>query len=85
MRKLSALGMALMIGGGLVAGAVPARAQELDCRATTDLFDPEPVCALVNRQIAHVNEELGYAMAEVYELYDWTDRTVRCVVFQQCP
>ena len=84
MRKLSALGMALMIGGGLVAGAVPAQAQELDCRATTDLFDPEPVCALVNRQLAHVNEELGHALDMVYPLYDWTDRTVRCIVFGEC-
>ena len=83
MRKLSALGMALMIGGGLVAGAVPARAQTLKC-PISDYFDPEPICSLVNRQLAHVNEEVGYALAEVYPIYEWTDRTVRCVVFEQC-
>lgn len=81
MRKIAALGTALLIGGGLVAGAAPARAQELNCT----IIDPDPVCPFVNRQIAHVNEELGYALDEAFVWYDWADRTIRCVVFDQCP
>ena len=81
MRKLSALGVALMIGGGLVAGAAPARAQVLYCHS---VMDPDPVCPFVNRQLAHVEQELDYALDTVYPIYEWTDRTVRCVVFEQC-
>ena len=82
MRKLSALGAALLIGGGLVAGAAPARAQELNC----NFMEPPPnlVCDPVNRQLAHVNEELGYALDTVYVFYDLADRTVRCRVFGDC-
>ncbi len=86
MRKIAALGTALLIGGGLVAGAAPAQAQDIECGTLTD-----PVCAAVFRQLQNIEEELGHvpgyiqhAYNTVYALYDTADRTVRCVVFQQC-
>lgn len=79
MRKLYALGTALLIGGGLVAGAAPARAQ-IQCGPLIS-----PICATVIRQVQHAEEELGHAVDTAYEYYDTVDRTVRCVVFEECP
>lgn len=89
MRKLYALGTALLIGGGLVAGAgaAPAQAQDIECGTLI-----EPVCAAAVRQLQNIEEELGHvpeyvqhAYDTAYALYNTADRTVRCVVFQQCP
>ena len=80
MRKLSALGMALMIGGGLVAGAAPAGAQELQCGGLVG-----PICSAVGRQVQHVVDEVGHAYNTAYVYYEWTDATIRCVVFKECP
>ena len=84
-KKLAALGMALMVGGGLVAGATPAAAQ---ATCSQPLY---PVCSLVLRQVQHVLDEaervpeyIAHVEQTAYTVYDWADGTVRCVVFQEC-
>jgi hypothetical protein len=84
MRKLYALGMALLIGGGLVAGAAPAQAQPNPWEWISCGQLIEPVCEAAARQLQHAQEEIGHAYNAVYEYYDYADRTVRCVVFGQC-
>ena len=86
MRKIAVLGTALLIGGGLVGGAAPARAQDIECGTLI-----MPVCAAAVRQLQNIEEELGHVPEYIqhvydtaYALYDTADRTVRCVVFQQC-
>lgn len=85
MRKLYALGTALLIGGGLVAGAAPAQAQPnpwemISCGPLID-----PICATVGRQLQHAEEEISHAYGTAYTYYETVDRTVRCVVFNECP
>ena len=85
MRKLAALGTALMVGGGIFAGASPAQAQPT---CTQILY---PVCSLVIRQLQHVMDEVDrvpgyitYVEQTAYWVYDTADSTVRCVVFEEC-
>lgn len=85
MRKLAALGTALLVGGGMVAGAAPAQAQ-VQCSVLI-----APVCSLVFRQVEHVMEEVervpgyvDYVEQTAYTVYDAADSTVRCVVFNEC-
>ncbi|HYO60674.1 MAG TPA: hypothetical protein VEU29_02110 [Actinomycetota bacterium] len=84
MRKLSALGTALLISGGLVAGAAPAQAQPdpgtISCGTLI-----APICSAAGRQIQHALEEVGHAYDAAYTYYEYADRTVRCVVFKECP
>ncbi len=86
-RKTATLGAALVLGAALSIGAAaPASAQEtLTCTLLPD------VCAAVDRQIQHVEEELGHVPEYVqfvedtaYFLYDRVDATIRCVVFNEC-
>jgi hypothetical protein len=86
MRRIAALGTALLIGGGLVAGATPAQAQPIACGPLI-----APVCSLAARQLQNVEDELSrvpgyitYVEDTVYIVYDFADRTVRCTVFGQC-
>lgn len=89
MRKITSLGAALLIGGGLVAGAAPAGAQPIPVFECGTLI--EPACAAASRQLQNVYEELGHVPGYVqhaydtaYALYNTADRTVRCVVFGEC-
>ena len=81
MRKLSALAMSLMIGGGLVAAAAPAHAQDPTI-ACGQLI--APICEAAGRQIQHVIEEVGHTYDAAYTYYEYTDATIRCVVFKEC-
>lgn len=84
MRKLAALGTALVMAGG-VAGATPAQAQ-IGCSQPI-----APVCSAAMRQLQHVMDEVGRVPGYIahveqlaYQLYDEADATVRCVVFKEC-
>lgn len=86
MRKIAALGMTALLGGGLVAGAAPAHAQDIECGTITD-----PFCAAAARLVQDVEEELGYvpqyiqhAIDTAEGVYNTADRTIRCVVFGDC-
>lgn len=81
MRKLGALGMTLVIGGGLVAGAAPAQAQDPTI-ACGQLI--RPICEAAARQVQHAIDEVNHAYNSAYVYYEYADATVRCVVFKEC-